>query len=433
MKRVPASELTRKELDELFEHGAGVKGDLVRLGIKRIIEETLEAKVQELLGRGYYEHRNGGHQTGHRNGYRHRSLDTAEGEIRYAVPEVRGIDAAALKQLKDRVSGRSEALEDLGIEMYARGLSTRDIEQLWSDEKGRPMLSKSAVSNLTERLWEEYEAFVTRDLSDLHLLYLFIDGIAEKLTPGFRREAVLCAWGIMEDGTKALIHVAPGTKESTECVKEFIDDMRRRGLRDPIMTSTDGAPGLIRAVEECYPHSLRQRCLAHKLRNILGKLPEYAHDEFKAAVRASYQATSLALARTLAEDVRERFWSAHPSAVMCFEEDFEACINQLRCPIGHRKAVRTTNLLERLFVEERRRMKVLPTISGERPVLKLMFAALVRGSERWRKLKVTEFELKQLNMLREENLNRSKQENASPVKIKKPDSTPRKIYSSERT
>jgi putative transposase len=428
MKRVPASELTRKELEELFNGGQNLnamKSDLVHLGIQRIIEETLEAKIQEILGRGYYDHRQEG-QKGHRNGYRMSHLDTGEGRINYAVPQLRGVENGELKKLRNRISGRSERLEDLSIEMYARGLSTRDIEKLWTDEQGRAMLSKSAVSELTERLWEEYEEFATRDLSDLQILYLFLDGIAEKLTPGFRREAVLCAWGIMEDGEKKLIHVAPGTKESTDCVKEFIEDMTRRGLRAPVMISTDGAPGLIRAVEECYPDSLRQRCLAHKIRNILGKLPEHAHDEFKAAARASYQATSVALARTLAEDVRERFYKDHPTAVMCFEEDFEACINQLRCPIGHRKAVRTTNLLERLFVEERRRMKIMPTISGERPVLKLMFAALVRGSERWKKLKVTEFELRQLNQLR---IDLKKKENALPIKNKSSDSTLRKIYS----
>ena len=106
--------------------------------------------------------------------------------------------------------------------MYARGLSTRDIEACFKDEEGRSLLPRSVVSEVSERLWAEYEAFATRDLTNVRPLYLFLDGVAERLWPAQAREAVLCAWAITWEGKKVLIHLAPGTKESTECCREFL-------------------------------------------------------------------------------------------------------------------------------------------------------------------------------------------------------------------
>jgi len=118
--------------------------------------------------------------------------------------------------VREKLTGRTEELERLAVELYARGLSTRDIEATFSDEEGRSLLSRTAVSEVTEKLWEEYEAFATRDLAEYKLLYLFVDGVAERLRPGLAREAVLCAWGIDVEGKKVLLALLPGTKEDTE-------------------------------------------------------------------------------------------------------------------------------------------------------------------------------------------------------------------------
>ena len=149
----------------------------------------------------------------------------------------------------------------MAVEMYARGLSTRDIEAVFADADGRSLLSRTAVSEITERLWAEYEAFAGRDLSEFAVTYLFVDGIAERLHLGQPREAVLAAWGILSDGKKALLHLAPGTKEDTASCREFFQELRRRGLPDALLVASDGAPGMIRAIEECLPRSIRQRCL----------------------------------------------------------------------------------------------------------------------------------------------------------------------------
>ena len=228
------------------------------------------------------------------------------------------------------------------------------------------------------------------------------DGVAERLHVGLPREAVLCAWGITEDGQKVLVHLAPGTKEDTASCTAFFQDLKRRGLVDPLLVVTDGAPGLIRAVETCFPRALRQRCLVHRLRNLRSKAPDSLWAEIAARARGCYMAASPALAAVLRDDFVAAYERELPAVVQCFLDDFDACIAHLRFPLRHRRVIRTTNLLERLFLEERRRTKIIPHAFGERPVLKLMYAAVIRAADRWRGIQVGEFEHRQLRAIREE-------------------------------
>jgi len=407
---------TDQSIRQLLSKGSSgdVRSELIRLGVRRIVEEALEREVSDFLGREFYQREGGGQVRGYRNGYRTGHLDSAEGQIPFAVPQVSDTVAEAFdSNVRRHVKGRTDQLEHLATEMFARGLSNRDIEAAFTDEDGNKLLSKSAVSDITEVLWQQYEAFATRDLSGCEIAYLFLDGVAERLNPGERREAVLCAWGIDVEGNKHLLHLAPGTKEDTASCKAFIQDMKRRGLCDPLLVTTDGAPGLIKAVEECFPRSARQRCLVHKTRNMQVKVTdERLWPELKAEAASVYTAANAETARLLKGGFVKRWHKKFPTAVACFEEDFEACIAHLVFPITHRRAIRSTNLLERLFEENRRRTKVLPHAFGERPMLKLMFAAVIRAAERWRKLKVTNFEREQLRQLREEINDRFKQRHA---------------------
>jgi transposase-like protein len=414
---------------EALNEGGGAR-ELLQLATRKIVEEALEAEVGEVLGRGYYQH---GEEParGYRNGNRRGRLRTAEGELEYSVPQVRDLGEPFHSRIRPELGKRTEALEELAVEMYARGLSTRDIEEAFRDEAGGSLLSRTAVSQVTERLWKEYEEFATRDLSEFELVYLFVDGIAERLHGTQRRDSVLCAWGICADGEKVLLHLAPGTKEDTESCRAFFQDLKRRGLRNPLLGTTDGAPGLIRAFEECFPRSDRQRCLAHRMRNLQAKVPEAEWPEFKALAKACYEAPSPEVARRLRDDLVGRYEKTLPSAVKCFLEDFEACIAYLRYPIAHRRAIRTTNFLERLFGEERRRMKVIPNAFGERPVLKLMFGALIRASARWRGIRVGAFETRQLEVIREE-LDHEHQRRHAPA-IKSVETSPSRISSKKRT
>jgi putative transposase len=434
MDRIPASERTRERLKSLMEgHGekADLRSELVRLAARLIVEEGLEGEAADALGREYYV-RGAAPGAGYRNGYRTGRLKTAEGLIEYAAPQISDRAVPFCSRLREIIRGRSEELEALAVEMYARGLSTRDIEALFAEERGQSLLSRTAVSEITQRLWAEYEAFASRDLSEFEVIYLFVDGLAERLHLGQPREAVLTAWGVLADGHKVLLHLAPGSKEDTASCREFFQDLRRRGLPDPLLVVSDGAPGLIRAIEECFPRSVRQRCLAHKLRNLQSKVPEDQWPEFKMCATACYQAASPALARMLRDEIAATYGAALPSALACLQDDFEACIAHLRFPLAHRRAIRTTNLLERLFGEERRRTKVIPHAFGERAVLKLMYAALIRAAERWRGLRMSEFERRQLIAIRNE-LDRAHAERTAPAVNANVTASPTRLSSKSRT
>ncbi|MFQ5974418.1 MAG: IS256 family transposase [Alphaproteobacteria bacterium] len=401
-KRVPASERTREALRELIEGRlvtSDARSELIRLATRLIAEEAMEAEQRDVLGRDYYEHGAEPGQ-GYRNGTRKARLKTAEGLVEYAVPQVAGREEPYRSVIAGHLRGHTEQLEDLAVELLARGLSVRDIEEAFRDEMGRLLLSRTAVSELGERLWADYQEFIKRDLGEYDIAYLFVDGIAERLRPGQKREPVLAGWGFTWEGRKVLLHLMPGSKEDAETVSAFFQDMRRRGLSDPLLVTSDGAPGIIKAIETCFPRTARQRCLAHRLRNLAAKVPEDLWPQFKARVLASYQAPSRAIARELAEGVVADYEKELPTAVACFEDDFEACIAHLMMPVGHRQAIRTTNLLERLFLEERRRLKIIPNAFGEKAVLKLMFGAMIRAAERWRNISITEFERRQMQAVR---------------------------------
>lgn len=403
-RRIPASVGTREALHDLIEgrlSSPAGRSELVELATRLIIEEGLEAEVRDALGRDYYE-RDADAVSGYRNGVRRGRLRTAEGFIEYATPQIAGTAQPFRSDLREHLKGRSEALESLAIEMLARGLSVRDIEDAFKDESGRLLLSKTAVSELGERLWADYQDFATRDLGEYDIAYLFVDGIAERIRPGQRREPVLAAWGFTTEGKKVLLSLMAGSKEDAETVSAFFQDMRGRGLGDPLLVASDGAPGIIKAIETCFPRSARQRCLAHRMRNLAAKVPEDLWPDFKARAQAAYQAPSRAIARDLAAGLVADYEQELPSAVACFQDDFEACVAHLRLPVTHRRATRTTNLLERLFLEERRRLKIIPNAFGEKAVLKLMFAAMTRAAERWRAVKITDFERRQMDSLRAE-------------------------------
>ena len=237
MRKVPASERTRQTVKELIEGrlvSADARSELVRLAARLIVEEALEAEVADVLGRGYYE-QGDEPRRGYRNGYRPGRLKTAEGLIEYSAPQVSDRDEPFRSRIREAIRGRSAALEHLAVEMFARGLSTRDIEAAFTDAAGNVLLSRTAVSEVTERLWQEYQAFAGRDLAEFAVVYLFVDGIAERLHLGQPREAVLCAWGITAEGRKVLLHLAPGTKEDTASCREFFHDLKRRSLADPLL------------------------------------------------------------------------------------------------------------------------------------------------------------------------------------------------------
>jgi len=391
--RIPPSERISKEIMEIIQNltehnNQKLLGQLMQLSMRKLVQELLEKEVQEYLGKAYYEH--GETRRGYRNGYKPAHLKTAEDRLLVQKPQVADSPETFSSQLWSHIKGRTEQLERIAVEMYARGCSTRDIEELLKDQDGHILLSKSAISQLNQRLWEEYESFCQMDLSQHDVLYLFSDAVYESLRlHKSRKEGILVVWGILSNGSKVLLSMRLGNKESYEDWLELFRDLKKRGLGDPILGTTDGAPGLIQAFEEVFSKTLRQRCLVHKKRNILNKVPSEVASEVKFHLNSVYFAADEKSALREAQAFRDRFAHLYPSAVKSFEDDLGACLAHLKCPPRHRKFITSTNLVERSFEEEKRRSKVIPRFFDEKSGLKLVFATLIRTSQRWRRLTIT--------------------------------------------
>jgi transposase-like protein len=403
-QRIAPSERIEQAMSSFLQEGIASSeqplSQFLRLAVQGMVQQALEQEVTDYLGRERYERQS--EASGYRNGYKPGRIRSAEGEISFEVPQVRASEQPYRSKLLEFLRGNSDVLEYLVTQMYSRGLSTRDVEDAFRDpHTGEMLLSRTAVSEITDSLWEDYRHFCQRDLSMFEVEYLFVDAVYESLRrQGNVKEALLCAWGICRDGRKVLLHLALGNKESASAWREFIRDMQRRGLPVPTLVCSDGAPALIAVIEELYPHSLRQRCTMHKTRNILDKVPQARESEVKSTVRAIWNAPNRATADVLVKDFVERFGTELPAATACLQDDLEACLSFLRCPPLHHKRVRTTNLIERAFEEQRRRTKTIPRFWDEKSCLKLVFATLMQTSERWQNVRMSEVEVAMLQQLR---------------------------------
>jgi transposase-like protein len=407
MNRIPPSESLRQDLRQLLAAGLRTSdtdplSDL-RLAARLVLQEALEAEQADFLGRDRYQRDGPGERRGYRNGYEPATLKTAEGNLPVQIPQVRGTEAPLHSALLSFLGQHTEVLTRLVTEMYARGLSTRDVEDAFTDATGQGLITRTAVSEVTDRLWREYEAFQQRDLGEFAVAYVFVDAIYESLRQQADcREAVLVCWAICEDGRKVLLHLELGNKESAACWRQFFRSMQQRHLRTPISITTDGAPGLLQAVAEAFPQSLRLRCWFHKMQNILSKVPAKEHDLIRAHLRAIRDSATLQSAQQAAAGFIREFGSRFPSAIKSFSEDLEASLAHLRLPEGHRQSCRTTNLIERSFVEERRRTKIIPGFLAEKSCLKLVFGTLIRAARRWQRVRITELQQAQMERLRQE-------------------------------
>jgi putative transposase len=403
-QRIAPSEGKAQELRALLQgqneaqSGEELLSTLVRLSTERIVQEALEHEQAETLGRERYER--GERELGYRNGYEAGTLKTAEGVLRVKVPQIRGREEPYRSQLWNNMANTSEGLRRLIIEMYVGGMSQRDIEQSLEKALGQFVLSKSTVSELTDSLTQEYEAFRTRALSGYEVAYLFIDAVYEPLRRWGSKTGVLCVWAICVDGRKVLLSLSTANRESYESCLEVLRDLVKRGVQPPVTVTTDGAPGLTKAIDAIWPKSLRLRCWFHKMQNLQQKVPPQAWPEFKALVMDMRDAPSVAEAERRRQELVKQYQLDFPEACRCLLDDAKASLNHLFVPQRHQQYVRTSNLAERAFEEERRRTKVIPHLWVEGGLVKLVFAVLLRVSERWGKKCFSEFEQQQIRSLR---------------------------------
>jgi putative transposase len=382
MERIAPSARLEAQIQELLGDELAANGqklaELGRLGARLVLQRAVEDEVTAFLGRARYQRTPDA--AGSRNGTRPKSIQTAEGEINVDMPQVRGTAAQFISRVfpDSRTVIRTRPLEALIIGGYVRGLSDRDIESLMQ-EAGLGQVSKSTASRICRELRARYKAFCARSLAEVELLALFLDAIYLPTRPSGEKEGVLVAWGYTTLGKRVLVAVRLGQRERHEDWLDLGRDLARRGLRAPWLVVTDGAPGLIKAINELWPEADRQRCTVHRLRNIVAKLPN--RPELLERIKGAYWA-ALDEA-TDAEDAERRLRQLvttlereYPSAAACLAEDLPALCVHLKYFPRLRKRFRSSNLLERSLEEVRRRTKVIGRFPGETSCLSLCWAVL---------------------------------------------------------
>lgn len=380
------------------QSGDELLSTIVRLSTERILQEALEEEQAEALGRGRYEAR--GEKLGYRNGYEKGTLKTAEGVFQVKLPQIRGREEPFRSSLWRQMATTSDVLKRLIVEMYVGGMSQRDIEYSLESALGQFVLSKSTVSELSDTLSEEYEAWRTRDLSKESVTYLFIDTVYEPLRRWGQKTGILCVWAICEDGRKVLLSLSTTNSESYESCLEVLRGLVKRGMRTPATITTDGAVGLMKAIDTMWPKALRIRCWFHKMQNLQQKVPTQAWPEVKALLVDMRDAPTREKAEERREAIVDRYQREFPELCRCLLDDADASLNHLAVPQRQQQYVRTSNLVERAFVEERRRTKVIPHLWDEGSVVMLVYGVLIRVSDRWGKKCFSEFEQQQIRSLR---------------------------------
>jgi transposase-like protein len=391
-RTVPPSAEIQANIDKLLssklvEDLQKMLSELARLGAKLIIQRAVEEEFDTWLGRARYERRPErqrglrNYGDGYRNGFRTRSVHTAEGELRIEIPQAREAAKPFVSKLFRRGHTkrllRTDPLKAMVVGAFVRGLSVRDVESL-CEEAGLGRTSKSTVARICSELHERFAQFCRRDLYEVKLVVLFLDAIYLPVRPSGPKEGVMCAWGFTEDGARALVSVRLGAREAKEDWLELGRDLRSRGLAAPRLIVADGAPGLTLAIEELWPRADRQHCAVHRLRNLLAKLPKSEHDRIRfnywsALSEATGVKDGKLRLQVLISELEHRGYDA---AARCLADDLDALVVHLRYPLRHRERWRSTNLLERSLGEVKRRTKVIGRFPGETSCLTLVWAVL---------------------------------------------------------
>jgi putative transposase len=412
--RVSPSQRLHAEIDQVFAGGVDLASaieQVARLGAQLLLQAALEAEVTAFLGRDRYQRAatTDGVVEGMRNGYAPVTVKTTAGPVTLQRPKLRGTTERFASQLFGAHVTKTNALETLVIASFVRGLSTRDVEAALAEALGESAaVSKSTVSRVCADLKTQYDAWRARRLDDVELDYLFLDASHFKYHANAAAEPVLAAWGITTDGKPVFVGLETATTESHDAWAGFLTGLGERGLACPLLVISDGAPGLIGAVETTMRAALRQRCLIHRCRNLVAKVPKNAQTQIKADYWEIFNVPddidpgldAEALVQKRIDAFAARWRASYPSAVECLLAGRENLTVYLRFPREHWQRIRHSNFIERTFGETRRRVKVIGRLPGEHSCLRLVWAVLDRASTGWRGFTMTPAGLRLLQDLR---------------------------------
>lgn len=360
--------------------------DLVRTRVREFVEEVVEQELTEFLERSRYER--GG--AGYRNGRRERTLVTTTGTLKLSVPRGRLNSGEGDKEFRSSVLPKGRRLtprtESLIVATYLCGVSTRNVELALTEALGAGV-SKSSVSRALASLRPQFEAWKQRDLTNLKVKRLILDGfgVPVRMDGKSHRLTILVAIGIREDGTKEVLALHAMASESKQAWLEILEDLSSRGVKGLDLVVGDGSKGLEAAIAEVWANVLVQRCTVHKERNLLAHAPEGMHEELKAEYSRMMYADTAEQALELRRAFLNKWRAKCPGVARSLEEAGDRLFTFLRFPPSQWKGIRTTNAIERLNEEFRRRVKVQGLEPGGDSVCMLFWALLASGKVVMRK------------------------------------------------
>lgn len=371
--------------------GAGDLLERIRSKVGEAIETVLEWELSERLGAGR------GERTETRQGYRHgaqtRRIVTEDGPRELAIPRGRvfgkdGVETEWHSEILPRYQRRSRRVDEMILGTYLAGTNTRRIRKALEPVFGQAYLSRSSISRVVGRLQELFDAWRSRDLSGEGAVYLYLDAMRLPVRMARRvvKVPIQAVLAVREDGQKVLLSLQIASSESTASWTEVVRDLAARGLACPKLVILDGNAGLSRAVKEAWPKAAVQRCVKHKLENLLAKAPQHCHAELKRDYGAITHATSAEAAHR-AYDAFLRKWRGICQAVAeSLEEAGEDLLTFTRFPRSQWRSIRTTNAIERLNGEFRRRTKTQGSFRNERSALVLLWSLVAFGQVCLRKI-----------------------------------------------
>jgi putative transposase len=389
MLRVHQEELAREEfvldLDEIARQGA-----------RRMLAQALEAEVQAYIEAARDERDERGHALVVRNGRaRSREILLGTGAVEVRAPRIndkRVDENGERRRFKSVVLPpyvrRSPKVTEVLPLLYLHGLSSGDfipaLEGFFGTDSG---LSPATITRLTKQWQDERESFMERDLSERDYVYVWVDGVHTGVRLGSDdRLCCLVMVGARLDGTKELVALTDGYRESTESWGELLRDLKRRGMRAPVLAVGDGALGFWAAVRDVFPQTAHQRDWVHKTANVLDALPKSVHRRAKAAIREITEAEDRAHAVSAIEAFADEFSTKWPKAVAKITEDKEALLAFYQFPAEHWRHLRTTNPIESPFAPVRARMDLTKGPGSREAGVAMIYKLLEAAEGRWRRI-----------------------------------------------
>lgn len=361
-----------------------------------MLSVALEREVEEYLERQRYVRRNDKEEfRGYRNGYgRERQVTIGSGTIKVRAPRVSDTPAEqepfASKILKP-YQKRSQKLAELFPKLFVEGLATRDFEPALRCLLGKSAaLSPATIVRLNAQFKDEYEEWRQQSLADQRFVYIWVDGVHIKAGVARENAAVLTVIGVDVDGTKHLIALEEGYRESKESWLEVLRSLRDRGMQAPVLAVGDGALGFWAALPDIWPDTKSQRCWFHKMGNVLDKLPKQERKEATERLRAIYLAGSRSAAEHLAHDLAAEWQKSYPKAAACLLTDLAACLRYFDYPQPHWKHLRTTNPVESIFSTLRLRTDAAKRFRTARSGVHLIFKLIERYQKTWTRISAPE-------------------------------------------